>query len=152
MAAALVFLVIRPDPPPGDGVRTKGGFAFEVHLQDGAGSRLLIDGDSVAAGDRLGFRIKSDAPGHLLILGRDGAGEVWLAWPQTAQGSSAPIEPSAMRTLDQAVTLDATPGDERLVALLCAAPVHQRDVASMLARAETPDGCRARPITLRKRP
>lgn len=149
-AAALVFLVILPTAPSNDGVRVKGSFAFEVHAHDGKTSRLLVDGDAVAAGERLGFRVKSDAAGHLLILGRDAADTIWLAYPQDGQGQSAPFEAGALRDLKQAVTLDATPGEERLIAVLCADPITQASAGPLVLKRATPEGCRVRQITLRK--
>lgn len=151
-AAAVVFFVLRPtggpvDPGGADGIRTKGGFAFEVHAHDGQRSRQLFDGDAVGAGERLGFRVQSDVAGHLLIVGRDGAGERWLAYPQQGGGASVAFGPSPLRDLGEAIQLDATPGDEQLTALLCAAPVHRAAIGG-----EAPAGCRARRITLKKRP
>lgn len=156
-AAAVVFFVLRPagtvGDPIDDGVRLKGSFAFEVHAHDGSRSRQVLDGDAVAAGERLGFRVKTSAAGHLLVLGRDGSGETWLAWPQQGGGQSAPFGPAvSARDLGEAVRLDTTPGDERLQAVLCEAPVTQAQVAPLLARGETPPGCRLRALTVRKAP
>lgn len=151
IAAGLAVFVLRPPPAGhGDGVRVKGGFAFEVHAYDGQASRLLVDGDAVAAKERLGFRVKSDTAGHLLILGRDATGSVWLAYPQQNQGASVAFNSTPLRDLKQAITLDATPGDERLTALLCTAPTDAKTAGPVLARGETPDGCRLRQITIRK--
>lgn len=155
-AAAIVFFVMRLTTGPiddGDGIRLKGDFALEVHAHDGTRSRQVLDGDTVTAGERLGFRVKSTCGGHLLILGRDAKGEAWLAYPQQGGGKSAPFGPAkAMQDLKQAVQLDAAPGDERLDALLCDAPIDQATAAPILARGAVPPTCRLRQVTLRKKP
>ena len=151
IAAALAIFVLRPAPTNDidDGIRTKGSFAFEVHAHDGTRSRLLLDGDTVAAGERLGFRVQSQHPRDLLILGRDGSGAYWLAWPQGVDHSQVFTAQEA-RSLGEAVVLDATPGDETLFALLCDAAIDQAKAAPALTRGVAPDGCRMRQITVKK--
>ena len=160
IASALAFFVLRPGPasgpglaPASDGVRTKGGFAMRVYAHDGTRSREVFDGDAVEPGDRIGFRLAIDTSGHLMIIGRDGANSEWIAFPQHMRGQSSPVvrKPGVLDevNLQETVRLDATPGDERIAAVFCAAPFDQAVAAQVFAEG-VPEGCRVRRITLRK--
>jgi hypothetical protein len=152
-AAAVAFFVLRPAAPVDDGIRVKGSFALEVHAHDGTRSRQVFDGDTVKPGDRLGFRAQTKTMGHLLILGRDARGDTYLVYPQTAAGSSAGLGPSETpRDLQQAIRLDALPGDEQILGVLCTDPVEMDAVAPIVAKGQAPDGCQLRRITLKKLP
>lgn len=152
-AAAIAFFVLRPSAPVDDGIRVKGGFTLEIHAHDGTRSRQIFDGDQVKPGVRLGFRVKTDRLAHLLILGHDARGVTYLVYPQSAGGASAAISPSETpRDLQQAIRLDAQPGDEQIIGLLCAEPFEKSSVAPSLAAGTTPAGCQQRRMTLKKQP
>jgi hypothetical protein len=120
-----------------DGMRPKGQgdpVIFEVFVDHGEVSRQVWTGDAVRAGDRLGFRIAADLPGELLIVGVDGTGAAWVAWP--AGGASARIEgEGALSDVPGAVILDDRPGPERLLAVRCDGPVRFDALAEPLERA-----------------
>ncbi len=161
LAAALALVLWRGPAggPPGDGLRVKGGrFELEVHVHDGTRSRRVSSGAPVRPGDRVGFAVESDRPGHLLLLGIDARGETYPCYPQTPDGRAAALAPSVgPRPLPAAVRLDATPGRERLVALFCPEPFSSADVARTLRAARAADplpvlrpGCTQREVVLVK--
>ncbi len=134
MLAAGVLLAVRLSDGSGhegdgDIVRLKGNpFVFNVWIHDGDSAAMAShDGFGVRAGQRMGFTVQTDAPGYLLVVGRDDTGQRYACFPQQERAdgdlAAAPIE--AHRTpwaLPGAMAFDATPGDERLLAVLCADP------------------------------
>lgn len=156
LAAAAALLVIgRPD----DSFQTRGGaegFGLQVFRQGITSSERLYEAAEVHPEDKLGFRVLSEGAGHLLVLGLDATGAVYPCHPST--GTSEEIAASTTaRPLSSAITLDATPGEERLVALRCPEPVSLFDVGPALAAvkpgAPLPTlkaGCAQDTLTLRK--
>ncbi len=143
------------------GLRRKGG-SFDVGfwVHDGARERAVASGDTVRAGERVGFRVWSATPGYLLIVGVDSSGPAYACHPQSGTAGLVAAAPEA-RTLASAVRFDAKPGLERLVALRCDAPFALADVRVALERAghgadpkrQLPvlrPGCAQRQIVLRK--
>ncbi len=145
-AALLVVLGGRSEDP--QGWRARGaGPTLEVYVARGEGAARLRDGDAVRPGDRLGFRLRDPEGGHVLVVGVDATGAVYPCWPP--DGRSRPLPPSLQPTqLDAAVAVDATPGDERIVAIRCAAPIGLTDVAP--AGPPAPAGCSVSELRLVK--
>ncbi len=138
-AAAVALVVMLPaiDEELGTGFRARGSaLSFEVYRQADAGAVRVQDGDGVQAGDRLGFRVASQDGGHLIVLGIDSALSPYPCYPaDPARGPVAwAASPDPVR-LDAAVELDATPGQERIVALLCERPVGFEELAPQLRAA-----------------
>ena len=103
------------DPLPADAL------VFQTLARAPAGDRALKDGDRLAAGESLHFRVRSTRPGHLLIARIDRLGGTHLVYPANRGGRAATVQPSdSPRDLGQA--LDHLAGEEHLVALLCARP------------------------------
>jgi len=64
-------------------LRLRGGrFTLEVWVHDGQHKRLVDSGDEVFAGERVAFRVSAATAGHLLIVGVDQSGEVYLCYPR----------------------------------------------------------------------
>ncbi len=126
-AAAAILVVMLPSigPDLDPEFRVRGGaLVFEVYREDADGAVRLQHGDRVHEGDVLGFRVASREAGNLLVLGIDSSDTPYPCYP-----SDPTVGPKAWAVarqpvqLDAAIRLDATPGQERLVALLCEEPV-----------------------------
>ena len=144
--AAVGLLVTLPQREPTEVFTARGGaLNLEVYRNDGHVARV-VSGDHVREGDRLGFRVATDLAGHLIVLGLDSAGEVYPVWPQPPERGTVPVAASpAPVPLDGAIVLDNTPGEERLLALLCPTPRTWEDLAR---RAEAQDPAAAAPLGL----
>ncbi len=135
---------------------------FEVWRQEGDEAVLTHDGDGVRAGDRLAFRVSNQEGGNLLVVGIDSQLEAYPCFPPDSTVGSAQWEASPQLTqLAAAIELDATPGQERIVALLCEQPTSLEQVGPRLRRAveataewdDLPDlmpGCLQRELRLHK--
>ena len=135
-AAALLAIGLSDSGGPGPGGPVGGEFTVRGTAVDMA--VVTADGrssGSIHAGDRLMFEATPREDGHLLVLGVDGAGSVYPWHPSGDAAASVPV--TAKTSVKPAVGLqvDATPGDERIVALLCAEPVRYADVRGALASA-----------------
>ncbi len=135
-AAAAALLFVLPDGSDEFQPRGGGQLSLQVFRHDGAASAPVTDGDAVTAGERLGFRVEAGRAGHLLIVGVDGAGNTYPCHPASEVAAG-------MHALESAVRLDATPGQERIAALLCDDPITM-DSASATLRAAA-----GGPLTLR---
>lgn len=155
VAAAALFAAVpllRPANGPSDGIRLRGdGLSLQVFRDAGEVSERLRDGDPIAPGDRLGFRVRNREAGHLLILGLDDAGGAYLCYPQGGGGNSVEVQPSPTpRTLPEAVRMDAQRGTERLFAVLCEDPFALDDVIERVSAGQLPQGCAVDGISLEK--
>jgi len=115
-AAALLFFLARPAAPPDDYLGVKGGgpLGLAVFVQEGTTPRLARDGEPVAAGAALRFRIRTARPCHLWLLSLDARGQVSRLYPAQGEGGAL-VERSA--DLPGGAVLDGQPGPERLIAL-----------------------------------
>jgi anti-sigma factor RsiW len=162
--AAAVMLVVFPSPEdpatPPDAFTLRGGLAMDVVVKGTDTDRLLVSGDRVSLGDKLGFQVSTDSEGYLLILGIDGTGEAYPAYPARG-GSAARQAVGSSQSVPAAIELDATPGVERLVAIHCEAPFTYARIAealeeAMAERAPEEDagllreGCRQKELWLQK--
>jgi hypothetical protein len=117
-----------------DTLRPKGGGGLDlsVWIHDGGGATLATAPDfPVRAGDRMGFVVTHATPGYLLILGHDDAGQRYGCFPQSdalpVAAAAVPASPLPTQ-LPGAMAFDATPGRERIVAVLCGAPFGSGDL------------------------
>ena len=120
-AGILVALLPAVDPSDDHGFQARGSeLSFEVYRHDGDRAVRVFDADGVRAGDQLGFRVGSIGGGHLLVVGIDSALEPYPCYPPDPS-LPAPVWAASPQpvVLDAAIELDATPGQERLIALLC---------------------------------
>lgn len=103
------------------GVRAKGdGLALEVVARRADGRLVPVyDGTALRPGDALRFLVNAPVAGQAAVLGLDGAGHVSVYAPVAPAGTLAVA--AGPGTLPGSVVLDDGPGEERFVALLCAA-------------------------------
>jgi hypothetical protein len=151
MALLAVVLIGRSlSPAPGgagpaadaDTTRQKGGLGLHVYRLSGGQATEAQSGDSFPSGDRLRFAVDLPRAGQVSILGIDGAGQLYSAWP-TAGGplTSRPLSAGAGQQLPGAVALDGSPGPERLYLVLCPSPGPPPSCQS--AGATVPPSCSA---------
>lgn len=107
-----------------DGDRIKGKvIVMEAFAHDGKQVRRLNMGATVVPGERIGFRVKTWRSGYLMIVGVDERRVVYRGFPQ--KGSS-PQQAKNTQGFDiqQALRLDETLGQERLLAFYCHEPLY----------------------------
>lgn len=141
LCALIVIGVLRHGPPRHaaddkllmlDGVRTKGGPTLHVYRQREGGAEEMMSGDRFQKGDHLRFAVDLPEDGYVHIVGVDGRGALYTAWPLVDEAPPHPAEKLAplaqqerplqagkRQTLPGAVMLDESPGDEQLYLVLC---------------------------------
>ena len=137
-AAFMVMTLLQPvDPQLDPEFQIRGSeLSLEVYRQDDKGAVRLRDGDGVRPGDHLGFRVASQDAGYLLVFGVDSTLEPYPCYPSDpSRGAQAWAASPRPVQLDAAIQLDATPGQERIIALLCDEPVGIDIVAPTLRQA-----------------
>lgn len=140
LVAAAVALVVLPTPSEDEFRARSASLSLEVWREAAGGAERLQDGDAVRPGDRLGFRVSSSDPGFLLVLGRDGAGTVYPVWPpQPEEAADFAAAPQGAQ-LEVSLVLDATPGEERLVAFRCPRQPLRDEVENRLREAAAAPG------------
>ncbi len=155
-AAAVFFFVGRGGPPvapdpPIDTVRIKGDLRLRVFRRTASGAEEVLSGDPFAPGDALRFRAKLPEAGRVTVVGVEGDGTLYTAWPPPGAALSDRFEAGADVQLPEAVALDDVPGTETLHLVLC-----PDDVAPVCASAgaeaapNCPEGCRSTPFVVRK--
>ncbi|HEY3358375.1 MAG TPA: hypothetical protein VGQ83_34320, partial [Polyangia bacterium] len=127
-AAAAALLVIfgvpvhpgrRPAPivaPSGE--RTKGAVALDLVVRRPDGRvELVLPGDTLAPGDAIRWRVSSDRPGFVAVVGLDQRGAVTPYYPRGA--ALAPVAPGRDQLLEGSIELDDAPGTERVQLVIC---------------------------------
>jgi hypothetical protein len=128
-AAASLLLMMRA---PGPLLRAKGGLALDVLRKRGAGPvEELVPPAEVRPRDALRFRLSAPRPGFAAVVSIDGAQKVSSYFPAAER---LPAVPRGKQLLDGGIELDATPGRERLIALVCPQPLLTADVRTAVAR------------------
>jgi bacterioferritin-associated ferredoxin len=169
-AAVLLLVNIGPttelplrDPPDHFTKRSADlpALSLEVYRSASGDIARISSDDVVFPGDRLGFRVGSEADGHLLILGIDSTGKAYPCYP--SDGTAAAIQHGGPAEVPGAINLDDTLGIERLLAVRCPDPVPFGQLAGALEAAAaglSPDSatpqlkeqCAQRELRLRKEP
>jgi len=135
---------------PGDGYRLKGsGLSLQVVRATAEGAEPLSTGDSIRAGDRLGFVVGSTRPGHLVVLAVDAGGQVDVCYPPGGDAPAA-VEAGPALPLDAAVRADDSPGDQRFVALRCDQGFSLASARAVAVGGALPDGCAREEVVLSK--
>jgi hypothetical protein len=135
LAATACGVLLLARAQPSDGLRAKGSLGLEVWVaRHGSGAaESLLPGAAVSPGDALRFRASTPADGHVAVASIDAAGAVSLYVPAAA--GRLPAIRRGATLLDGAVELDQTLGRERLVALICPAPLETSRVVAALEAA-----------------
>lgn len=168
VAAFVALLTSTPSTSPGprgpgevDGVRAKSSYDLVVFIHDGSGARIAHSHEEVFPGDRVGFKIAPAPDGHVMIVGIDQTGDIYMGYPQDTQGRSRRFFSGEQEVdIDQALELDDVLGRERLVMLICDEPFEFDDVAYSLEQVdelvgvdvlpELLGGCVQRELSLQK--
>lgn len=129
-AAIVLLLVVRPDDPD---VRLKGGVALSVYRQRDAAAESLLPHARVRPGDALRFGVKSPRAGFAAVASIDGAGVVTIYAPPGPELEA--IAAGKEQLLDGTVELDATLGQERLIAFVCKDALRTGEVRAAIERA-----------------
>lgn len=139
-AAAAVVLVVHTGAPR---ERTKGpGFAVAMYVLHGDAVRQAGPGEVVAPGDAVRFAITTPVAGYAAVLSLDPAGRASIYFPRGPR--AAPVGAGADVALPLATRLDATVGEEHVVALLCERAVDLEPIRAALetgAGDAIPGGC-----------
>lgn len=146
VAAAAVMVVVFMLPTEKFTRRGGGSIVMEVYRDTGGVSQRLVEGDEVAAGDTLGFRVQSDVDGYLMIYGHDGQGSVYPVYPQNPEAPPIVGSPD-LQALPVAIQLDDTPGEESLIGVRCLHPFSLPQVTGE----ELPKGCVESRLRLHKK-
>ena len=98
-------------------------------------------GETVAAGDAVRFAVTTPAKAYVAVLSLDPDGHGSIYFPLGARAE--PVEASAEVALPLGTRLDATVGEERIVALFCSSPIELEPLRVQLERSgvSAPDGC-----------
>lgn len=135
---------MRNDEPPAQGA----AISLIVHAA-GSPDRPLGPGDTVQPGARLRLEIRAARRGYVAVLGVDGSGEVTVHYPPAGM-APAGFDPRD-RMLPGATAFDATPGDERLVAVHAEQPFSlDAVVAAVRAGGALPAGVVSSEVVLHK--
>ncbi len=140
LAAGVLVILLQPVEPQDDpGFQARGSeLVLEVYRQNDDGAVRLQTGDTVRPGDHLGFRVASQDAGYLLVLGIDSTLEPYPCYPSVPSHGAVPWTASPRPVqIDAAVRLDAIPGQERIVALLCEEALSLDVIAPTLRQAST---------------
>jgi hypothetical protein len=120
VATVAVLAVALWPEPPSEGVAFKGTMALEVVAKHGDTQRRVRDGDELQEGDALRFVLTTDGPGFASVLLVDAAHRVWPFYPDTdPREDPRPwrIESQGQHELPDSVGMDASEGDEYIVAV-----------------------------------
>lgn len=172
-AAAAIALVVWPGrgPTPGEGgetERTKGTVALTVYVKRAGGNAGTIDTiareGTLHPGDEMRFAFASARPGYVVVLGIDAAPSVTIYAPAAPGLGAIRVAGTGDAALPGSIVADATPGTERIVALLCATEpdreaLRARAAAALTAAGGKPDrvsalgtGCLESSVLVRKEP
>ena len=135
---------MRNDEPPAQGA----AISLIVHAA-GSPERPLGPGDTVQPGAQLRLELHAARRGYVAVLGVDGSGEVTVHYPPAGM-APAGFDPRD-RMLPGATAFDATPGDERLVAVHAERPFSlDAVVAAVRAGGALPAGVVSSEVVLHK--
>lgn len=152
LAAAGVFLVLRPAAGPGE--RVKGsGYGLSMYVQHGAQVRRAAPGEAVAPGDAIRFAVTTPERAFVAVLSLDPGGRGSVYFPVGARAE--PVAAGTEVPLPLGTRLDATVGEERLLGLFCDSAIELEPVRRALeagAGVAIPAGCQATQWRFVKRP
>jgi hypothetical protein len=173
-AAAATVLVVSTARQPGpnstapaapDDERTKGALGLTVFVKHAGGNVVdSVTGEGrLRAGDEIRFALAASRPGYAVVIGLDATPAATLYVP-TAPAAGPVRVAGGPTTLPGSIVADATPGVERIVAVVCAtetAPelLRQRAQAALASAGGDParvptlgTGCNESSVLLHKEP
>lgn len=154
LAASLVALVVALRPTPGIVMKGSGWFTvFAKHQQ--ADPQPVTNGQRLEPGDSLRFAVSSDRDAYLLILNLDANGTVVSFYPY-GEAASAALVAGEKALLPGAVVLDASMGQEWLIAVRSEQPVTVEAMRAQLKTRAPPElfcrGCQVAALRIHKAP
>ena len=134
-AAAWLFLIGPARLPVGDDVlRAKGDAALAIFAARGDTVLPVGDGKTrLRQGDRIRFVLWPAGMRYAVIASLDGAGHITVYHP-FGGGESAPLPPQARVEIPGSITLDDSPGPERVFAVMAAHPFLTATVVDALQK------------------
>jgi hypothetical protein len=133
--------------------RPKGGARLGFYVKRAERVFRGSDGERLRQGDQLRFVVTNAALRHVAILSRDGAGVASIYYPPEPR--SRALAEDTETALDAAVKLDATPGQERVFGIFCAAEFELEPLRRTLeknGRLPSIPGCTIDELNLQKEP
>lgn len=132
---------------------TKGGTRVSLYLQHGDATREAAASEPAAAGDRLQVLTHLREPAHVAVLSLDGARKVSVFYPHTPHTAPQPAGEGV--PVPQSTVLDATPGAEYVLVLVCRTPQRLDALVQQLPqvgaeRVDAPQGCELARYVLHK--
>ena len=141
LVVALAVLLPWHRGPSGDYVGTKGGFSFSVFVDDGQGARVVHEGESIAPGEPLRFRVRPMNACHLWIVSADATGAVSRLFPADGEGGAVVQQ----GPLPGGATLDGH-GPERFFAICTPNPIDFAALSESVRHAVSPDAASVRAV------
>jgi len=154
---AVVLLSRSPTVTDGDigpdQTREKGGLSLSVFRLVNGRAQQALSGDHFVTGDRLRFVVDLPRAGQVAVLGVEGQGSLYVAWPSDA--SATQRSAGKRQELPGAVALDGSIGKETLYLVLCPStgpsPASACQAAGSVGAAPScPPGCLQTPFVLNK--
>ncbi|MCP3143518.1 zf-HC2 domain-containing protein [Pyxidicoccus xibeiensis] len=131
-ATAVLLVMVRPvTPDDGPEFGVKGGAALQLYAHRGERTWKVEEGEALAPGDQVRFRMDGGGLPYALVVSVDGAGQVNTYYPFGGQASVL-LPLSDMAELPGSIVLDEAPGPERLFALFSREPLTFDAVAPAL--------------------
>ena len=138
LAAACLLLALQLRRPE-DMLRTKGDPFISFYVKRGEQVLRGSSQEVLQPGDRLRFAYTAASAQYLAILSIDGAAQASIYYPAGAQAER--VEPGTDVLLPSSVELDATLGEEKIVAVFCAEPFEVEPLRAALAELPARPGC-----------
>jgi hypothetical protein len=132
VAAAAAWLVfVRPPSPDDDGLGVKGAATLAIFAAGKQGVQPVSDGTALHPGDRIRFVLWPAGQRHVVIASIDGAGKATVYHPFGGR-ESAPLREGMRVEVPGSIALDASPGPERVFAVLAPRPFSTASVIEAL--------------------
>jgi hypothetical protein len=132
-AAAAWLLFLRPSLPGGDELGVKGAATLAIFAAGKQGAVPVGDGTALRPGDRIRFVLWPAGQRHAVIASIDGAGKATIYHPFGGRESAR--LPEGMRVeVPGSIELDASPGPERVFAVLAPRPFSTASVLELLRK------------------
>ena len=132
--AASLLLVLRSEKPASVERRKGSGLGLTMYVQHGERVRRAAPGETVSPGDAVRFAISTPTSAFVAVLSLDPLGRAWVYFPQ--QPRAVQIAAGTEVPLPIGTRLDASTGEERLLALFCNSPVELEPVRLALEQAQ----------------
>jgi anti-sigma factor RsiW len=120
--SAAVLVVLHPPAEDGPAYGVKGGTTLQLFAHRGERTWKVEQGEELAPGDQVRFRVEGGGLPYVLLVSVDGAGQVNTYHP-FGGARSALLPDGALVEIAGSVVLDTAPGPERLFALFSREPL-----------------------------